>query len=455
MCVMNNGQLNTGKEPLAVREAPANYRVMLESLHVRPGYKQTEVGVIPEDWDAIPIGSLGVFSKGQGIRKNEAASGDIPCVRYGEIYTYHNDIVRSFNSRISAQVALTSRRLKQGDLLFAGSGETKAEIGKCVAFVGDSEAYAGGDIVILSPNPNKVDSVFLGYLFNAPIVVRQKASKGQGDAVVHISSNTLATITIPFPPTKAEQEAIAAALSDVDALIASLDKLIAKKRDLKQAAMQQLLSGERRLPGFGVGARFIAPFIAPNSDGDAINPGAINRAPTDVPHGWEVKRLGDVLRVCHGKSQHDVAMREGAYPILATGGEIGRTNHYLYDKPSVLIGRKGTIDTPQYVETPFWTIDTLFYTEILSDASAKFIFYKFNMINWRSYNEASGVPSLNASTIAGIEIKLPKLAEQTAIASVLSDMDAEIASLETRRDKTRALKQGMMQELLTGRIRLV
>ena len=165
--------------------------------------------------------------------------------------------------------------------------------------------------------------------------------------------------------------------------------------------------------------------------------------------------MGDVLRVCHGKSQHDVAMREGAYPILATGGEIGRTNHYLYDKPSVLIGRKGTIDTPQYVETPFWTIDTLFYTEILSDASAKFIFYKFNMINWRSYNEASGVPSLNASTIAGIEIKLPKLAEQTAIASVLSDMDAEIASLETRRDKTRALKQGMMQELLTGRIRLV
>ena len=162
-----------------------------------------------------------------------------------------------------------------------------------------------------------------------------------------------------------------------------------------------------------------------------------------------------VLKVRHGKNQSDVVASNGKYPILATGGEIGRTNHYLYDKPSVLIGRKGTIDAPQFVETPFWTIDTLFFTEISSDASAKFIFYKFNTINWQSYNEASGVPSLNASTIESIEVKLPKHDEQCAIADVLSDMDAELTALEQRRDKTRVLKQGMMQELLTGRTRLV
>lgn len=161
------------------------------------------------------------------------------------------------------------------------------------------------------------------------------------------------------------------------------------------------------------------------------------------------------MKVRHGRSQHNVVVAHGLFPILATGGEIGRTNQFLYDKPSVLIGRKGTIDTPQYVEKPFWTIDTLFFTEISSEASAKFIFYKFNMINWRSYNEASGVPSLNASTIERIEVRLPKFDEQTAIAEVLADMDAEIAALEQRRDKTRALKQGMMQELLTGKTRLV
>ena len=95
------------------------------------------------------------------------------------------------------------------------------------------------------------------------------------------------------------------------------------------------------------------------------------------------------------------------------------------------------------------------FTEISSDASAKFIFYKFNTINWQSYNEASGVPSLNASTIESIEVKLPKHDEQCAIADVLSDMDAELTALEQRRDKTRDLKQGMLQELLTGRTSLV
>jgi type I restriction enzyme S subunit len=225
---------------------------------------------------------------------------------------------------------------------------------------------------------------------------------------------------LPPPP---EQRAIAEALSDVDGLLGGLDRLIAKKRDLKQAAMQQLLTGQTRLPGF---------------QGE-----------------WEVKRLGEVLKVRHGKSQHGIAAPDGKYPILASGGEIGRTNAFIYDQPSVLIGRKGTIDAPQYVDTPFWTVDTLFFTEISSEADAKFVFYKFTMIRWRSYNEASGVPSLNAKTIENIEVTMPPQPEQTAIAEVLSEMDGELAVLEQRREKTRALKQAMMQELLTGRTRLV
>jgi type I restriction enzyme S subunit len=119
-----------------------------------------------------------------------------------------------------------------------------------------------------------------------------------------------------------------------------------------------------------------------------------------------VKKLGEVLKVRHGKSQHDVVDQNGEIPILGTGGEIGRTKTYLYDKPSVLIGRKGTIDIPQYMDIPFWTIDTLFYTEILTNAFPKFIFYRFNLIDWYSYNEASGVPSLNAKTIENIEVHL-------------------------------------------------
>ena len=195
-------------------------------------------------WEVVQIGSLGTFSKGQGIRKDEAMSGDISCVRYGEIYTHHNDVIRSFNSKISASAAKTSRMLKTGDLLFAGSGETKEEIGKCVAFVADEEAYAGGDIVILSPF--KGNSIFFGYLFNTTIIARQKANKGQGDAVVHISSSALSSIEIPLPP-EPEQQAIAAVLSDMDAEIAVLERRRNKTRDLKQAMMQELLIGKTRL----------------------------------------------------------------------------------------------------------------------------------------------------------------------------------------------------------------
>jgi len=241
-------------------------------------------------------------------------------------------------------------------------------------------------------------------------------------SVPTLNRNNLVGHPIRIPPTP-EQRVIASALSDVDALLSGLDRLIAKKRDLKQASMQQLLTGQTRLPGF---------------EGE-----------------WEVKRLGDLLTICHGKSQREVEVDDGAYPILATGGRIGTAKRALYDKPSVLIGRKGTINQPQYMNTPFWTVDTLFYSAIKDDNSARFLYYRFCLIDWMQYNEASGVPSLNARTIENIEVDFPEPVEQKAIAAVLSDMDAELTALEARREKTRLLKLGMMQELLTGKTRLI
>lgn len=196
------------------------------------------------DWNTKRLGDLGPFLKGSGVARSEALSGSIPCVRYGEIYTNHTDYVRSFNSWISRSVADGATRLLRGDLLFAGSGETKAEIGKCVAFVHDGEAYAGGDIVIL--RPRGVDSLFLGFLLNTEQVNRQKASLGQGDAVVHISAKALAQVTIRIP-TEEEQSAIASVLVNMDGEIAALESRRDKTRAIKQGMMQQLLTGRVRL----------------------------------------------------------------------------------------------------------------------------------------------------------------------------------------------------------------
>ena len=235
-------------------------------------------------------------------------------------------------------------------------------------------------------------------------------------SVDSVRMEMIAKMLIPIP-LLTEQTAIATALSDADALVAGLEKLIAKKRDIKQGAMQKLLTPKE---------------------------------------GWEVKKLGEVLKVHHGKSQNEVKDENGEYPILASGGVIGKARCFLYNKPSVLIGRKGTIDVPQYMDKPFWSIDTLFYTDIFDNYNAKFIFYKFKQIDWYSYNEASGVPSLNAKTIEKIEAFFPKTKkDQTRIATILSDMDAEIKALETKLEKYKVIKQGMMQSLLTGKIRLV
>jgi len=168
-----------------------------------------------------------------------------------------------------------------------------------------------------------------------------------------------------------------------------------------------------------------------------------------IPSDWDAKPLGAVLKVRHGKSQKEVADTNGEYPILASGGVIGKANKYLYNKPSVLIGRKGTIDKPQFMTKPFWSVDTLFYTEVFENYSPEFLYYNFLLIDWYAYNEASGVPSLNAKTIEQIPIPLPPTkAEQTAIATALNDADALITQLEKLIAKKRAIKQGAMQELL-------
>jgi type I restriction enzyme S subunit len=196
------------------------------------------------EWEVRRLDELGEFVKGSGVKKDEATSGDLPCVRYGEIYTHHENYISEFKSHISTTVASRATAMRQGDILFAGSGETKEEIGKSVALVHPVKAYAGGDIVIL--RQNAVDALFLGYRLNAIDVSQQKAGLGQGDAVVHISTHSLSKISVSLPG-RAEQEAIAGILYEMDIELKRLQLRLAKTQMLKQGMMQQLLTGKIRL----------------------------------------------------------------------------------------------------------------------------------------------------------------------------------------------------------------
>lgn len=200
------------------------------------------------EWVEKRLGDCGSFSKGAGISRAQANSGRIPAVRYGELYTTHHEYIKAFESFISDDVARCSTRLTRGDIVFACSGETKEEIGKCAAFLGDEIAYAGGDLLILSPK-EAYDSKFLAFELNTPFCASQKAAAGQGDAVVHIRQHSLEELIVCIPPTLAEQKAIAALLTDIDAEIVALEADRTKYERIKSGMMQELLTGKTRLKG--------------------------------------------------------------------------------------------------------------------------------------------------------------------------------------------------------------
>ncbi len=381
---------------------------------VPEGYKMSEVGVIPEDWNVKQIKDVCKLINGRGFKPYEWGKEGFPIIRIQNLngsdeYNYYQG---KFNIKIVVEY---------GQLLFAWSGSRGTSFGPYI--------WKGQNGLLnyhtwkVNINEANIEKTYFYHALKQLTKIIEGMAHG-ASALVHTQKWEMEGFEIPLPPTKAEQQAIASALSDTGALITALEQLITKKRNIKKGAMQQLLTCEKRLSGF---------------EGE-----------------WRMKKLGEVLKVRHGKSQQSIIDENGLYPILATGGEIGRANTFLYNKPSVLIGRKGTIDVPQYMETPFWTIDTLFFTEISDNSNPKFIFYKFNLIDWYSHNEASGVPSLNASKIEKIELPFPPtIDEQNAIAQILSDMDAEIEALKQKQVKYKAIKQGMMQELLTGKTRLV
>ena len=195
-------------------------------------------------WEKKQLGELGAFSKGRGIKREDVSGTGLPCIRYGELYTRYKDYILNPVSRISLDIALQAAPIKKGDLLFAGSGETAEEIGTCAAYLGEETAYAGGDVIKLTPSGG--NSIYLGHLMNHPIVAAQKARMAQGDAVVHINARNLAQVKVELPPLT-EQTAIANLLSDMDAQIAALEGRRDKTRTVKQGMMQQLLTGRVRL----------------------------------------------------------------------------------------------------------------------------------------------------------------------------------------------------------------
>ncbi len=411
---------------------------------VPAGYKQTEVGVIPGDWTVKPLGSI--LSKGRlgGNYANRDDEAEFPLMKMGNIGRGHFDLAKVQFIAPGVRPDL-EHRLVRGDVLF-NTRNTLDLVGKVAMWRDELPvAYYNSNLMRFEFDPQEVCSgeYANSFLNTAGSVSRLRGLATGTTSVAAIYTRDLMGLPFAVPPLP-EQRAIAAALSDVDALLAKLDQFIAKKRALKQAAMQQLLTGQTRLPGFS-GAWEVKRLKNILSEiGDGATPSTANPANFGGPIAWVV--IDDIkdeiwttqntltengLKSCAAKLWSPGTL------ILSTGATIGEVG----------IAKVSTA-TKQGI------------CGLVFDAnSAVTVFMKY----WFAYrkplllskSQGSSIKEVRAPTLVQFPIELPTVSEQTAIATVLSDMDTELAALEARRDKTRALKQGMMQELLTGRIRLV
>jgi type I restriction enzyme, S subunit len=207
-------------------------------------FKDSELGKIPESWEVKYLGAFGEFSKGKGISKKELSEDGYPCIRYGEIYTHHDIFIKKFYSFIDESISKQSVKIENNDILFAGSGETVEDIGKSVVYLNDDVAYAGGDIIILKSQ--NINSLFLAFLLNHELVIKQRSKLGQGNSVVHIYSKELKKILIPIP-SKEEQENIARLLKKFDNKFDLLKCKKSEYTELKKGLMQKLLTGKIRV----------------------------------------------------------------------------------------------------------------------------------------------------------------------------------------------------------------
>ena len=399
---------------------------------LKPGYKQTEVGVIPEDWDLRLLNEVVTFLDGKRkpVKDVDRSNmrGTIPYYGASGIIDYVNDYL--FDDEL---------------ILLGEDGENILSRNCRLAFRISGKAWVNNHAHVLKPNQD----ISIGFLTDFLESLNYERFN-TGTAQPKLNKQTCSCILVALPPTKAEQEAIATALSDVDALITSLGKLITKKRLIKQGAMQELLSGKIRLAGFsgewevkqiGTEIDLLTGFPFPSNSysehgikllrGSNVKRGVTHWS-EDTTQYWE--KITPELKL--------YVLDEGDIVIAMDGSLVGRSFARLSknDLPALLLQRVARIRSKK--------IDLGYLKEFICSE----IFTKHcDMVK-----TSSAIPHISPKDIRDFSIPLPPTKEeQTAIANVLSDMDAEITALEARRDKTKAIKQGMMQVLLTGSIRLL
>ena len=403
-------------------------------MAIQAGYKASELGVIPQDWEVEELGTVAKVEMCRRIFKNETLNvGDIPFYKIG---TFGGEADAYISRQLFEEYKSKYPYPKIGDVLISAAGT----IGRVVVFDGEEAYYQDSNIVWLNINKAKISNSFLYYFYQYT-----EWNSLEGSTIKRLYNNDLLSKKIAIPKSTTEQTAIATALSDTDELISSLQKLIAKKKAIKLSAMQNLLSGKIRLPEF-----------AQRPDGSLKTTHQTELGL--LPEDWEVVELGEVLSYEQpGKYIiHNDDLKVGDIPVLTAGKTfiLGYTieDFNCYENYPVIIFDDFTTDS-KLVNFRFKVKSSAMkmLKPKKNDMPIELIFMLLQNINFIVGDHKRHW----ISEFQHLKIAIPKSrTEQTAIAQLLSDMDSEIEALECRLKKTQSLKQGMMQALLTGKIRL-
>lgn len=394
---------------------------------------------IPDGWEVKKLGEIGNFFKGKGIKKDELCNNGLPCIIYGQIYTSYEFYTDKFISFIPTNLKPYTTEIYKNDILFAGSGETKEEIGKSIAYIGKEFAYAGGDIIIL--RQNKVQSLFITYYLNS-IGRKQLNRLGQGDSVVHIYKSTLENVKIPVPPLD-EQKKIADILSLWDKAIQQTKELIAYKETQKKGLMQNLLTGKKRLHGFN--------------------------------EKWKTIKLGEICEYQNGNSNEEYIVSNGQYSLITLNsidinGRL-KNEHKKVDRGFPFLNKNDIIMILSDIAHGFFLgLSTIIeennkyilnqrvgLLRPIKNINSMFVSYLINLNQhyFKKHGQGSSQLNLSKSDIINFPIHIPlDIKEQNIIVEIISKADEEINLLNKQLDLYTEQKKGLMQNLLTGKVRV-
>ena len=410
---------------------------MTTKNNIPKGYKDSAVGIIPEEWEVIKLEDIGIFSKGNGVPKDKMTSQGYPCLTYGDLYTKYDFIIKNITSFINEDISKISKQINAGDICFAGSGETPQDIGKCATYLENHPAYAGGDIIILTPNNKVTNSLYVSYVINSHIGNKQRYKFAQGFSIVHIYTNNLKQIQIPLPPLN-EQQKIVHILSLYDEAIEKQSKLIEKLELRKRGIMQRLLIGRTRLPGF-------------TTPWQKVKLGEIftERNETKQEHLPLLSITTDKGVILQSESdKKDTSNEDKSKYKRICPNDIGYNTMRMWQGRSALSNIEGIVSPAYTIVTPQKNINTLFISEIIKLPR---VIYDF----W-SHSQGLVGDTLNCKfhDFRQITVLIPSITEQNTISNILTTIDEEI-NIQRKKLKTfRTQKRGLMQQLLTGKTRV-